>query len=117
MPRRRDDDDYDDDYDDLPRRRRRSESGIEGVIPFRNGMALGAYYCGVFGLISCFLGLGIFGVVPIILGVLALVKANKEPRVGGQAHAWVGIVLGVIEMLSSCAIVGFFIMAAMQNPR
>ena len=87
------------------------------VIPFRNGMALGSYYCGVFGLISCFLGLGFFGIVPIILGILGLMKASKDPEARGRVHAWTGIILGVIELLLGCAIIGFFIFTAVSGPK
>ena len=90
---------------------------MDAVIPFRNGMALAAYYCGVFGLIACFIGLGFFGIVPIILGILGLLKAKADPEARGSAHAWTGIVLGAIEVLTGCGIVGFIIFAAMQGGR
>src|SRR5262245_58421927 len=107
MPRDRDD--YDD--DDLPRRKKSSNlGGLDYVIPFRNGMALASYYCGVFGIIGCFLlGVGgLFGVVPIILGILGMMAASKNPEAHGRGHAITGIVLGTIELLTGCSTVGFF---------
>ena len=126
MPRNRDDDDYDDDDDDedddRPRKKKRKSSstgGLDAVIPFRNGLALGAYYCGVFGLISCFLlGVGgLFGVVPIILGVLGLMKASQDAEARGRVHAWVGIGLGALEVLTGCGAGGFFLYSIFSGPR
>lgn len=107
----------DDGEDEAPERRsvRRKGSddgGVGVVIPYRNGMALAAYYTGIFGLITCFLGLGILGLVPLILGILGLMKARKDPEARGTAHAWVGIILGVIEILSTCGIIGFIAFTA-----
>lgn len=99
--RRRDDDED----DDRPRRRRRDDddeaearrSGSDatgGLIPYKNGKALAAYYCGVFALIPC-VG-GVLGVLAIVFGFLGLSHAKKFPEARGQAHAITGIVLGVI---------------------
>jgi hypothetical protein len=96
--RRRDEDDYDDD-DDRPRRRRRDEGDATGgLIPYKNGKALASYYCGVFALIPC-VG-AILGPIAIILGFLGLSYAKKYPEAKGQAHAIVGIVLGVLTALA-----------------
>ena len=107
----RDDDDDDDDDDDHPRKRRPSSGGVDSIIPYNNVLALAAYYCGVFGLISCFLfGVGgLFGIVPLILGVLGLMKANKDPEARGSVHAWVGIGLGALEMLVGLGTIGFIL--------
>jgi hypothetical protein len=116
MPR-----DWDDEDDDRPRRRRRDEpdelAGINTVIPFRNGMALTSYYCGVFGLISCFIfGVGgLFGVVPVILGILGLIKARQDPKASGSVHAWVGIALGMLEVLTGCGTIGVFSLGLLQD--
>ncbi len=108
--RRRDEDE--DDYD-RPRRRRPhpDDDGTGGLIPYKNPKALAAYYCGVFGLISCFLVLGIFGIVPIVLGVKGLKYAKLHPEAKGQAHAIIGIVLGIIEVLSFLAAIVVVIVA------
>jgi Domain of unknown function (DUF4190) len=122
---RRDDDDYDrdersyrrDEYEDEEpegrrvRRRRDEGDATGGLIPYKNGKALASYYCGVFGLISCFLLLGIFGIVPVVLGFLGLSYAKQHPEARGQAHAIVGIILGTIEVLTFFAQVGLIIMS------
>jgi hypothetical protein len=108
----------DDDDDDAPRRNKRrshaDDGGVGVVIPYRNGMALTAYYLGVFGLISCFLGLGFLGIVPFILGILGLLNARKDPEARGSVHAWVGILLGALEMLTGCALIGFIAYTGMR---
>ena len=55
-PRRRRRDRDEDDDDDRPRRGRRdgyNDGGMSTLIPYKNGKALAAYYCGVFSLIPC----------------------------------------------------------------
>jgi hypothetical protein len=69
-----------------------SDSGLNTLIPYRNGMALAAYYCGVFSLIPL-LG-AVLGWVAFGMGVAGLRAAKKNPRMGGKVHAWIGIVLG-----------------------
>jgi hypothetical protein len=115
-PRRKkpadDESDYEDD-DDRPRKRRKSSpptnDAVSSIIPYKNVLALVSYYTGVFGLISCFLfGFGgIFGIVPVITGVLALVKAGKDAEARGRAHAWIGIALGALELLVCCGASGY----------
>jgi hypothetical protein len=99
-PRRRRSEDPEDDYDDLPperprRPRRRSDEGIATLIPYRNGAALAAYYCGIFGLIPV-LGF-ILGPIAFIFGIVGFVKARKSPQAHGTGHAIAGIVLGLID--------------------
>jgi len=89
-----------DDFDDLPAERRRRPTaqagdGFATVVPYRNGAALVAYYLGVFGLIPI-LGF-VFGPAALILGIIGLVKARKNPQAHGTGHAIAGIVLGVID--------------------
>ena len=119
MPRRRDDEDEDndrpvrrrryeeedDDYDDdEPRpRRRREGDATGGLIPYKNGKALAAYYCAIFSLIPC-IG-GILGPLAVVLGFLGLGHAKKYPETRGQAHAIVGIVLGGLVTLGHILVV------------
>jgi hypothetical protein len=91
-PRRRDDEDYEDPED----RPRKKGDVTGGVIPYKNGMALASYYCGVFALIPC-LGL-ILGPISIILAILGLVYAKKHPESRGQVHCFVGILLSVLSI-------------------
>lgn len=98
-------DEYDDDYDDRPRRRRRQDDDYEdgdatgGLIPYKNGMALAGYYCGVVGLIPV-LGL-ILGILAIIFGIVGLRHKSRHPAHGGTAHAIVGIVLGSLAAIGN----------------
>src|SRR5581483_2857393 len=105
-PRRRRDED-DDDYDDRPRRRRRrpvdEEDATGGLIPYKNGKALAAYYCGVFALIPC-VGL-ILGPLALVFGIMGLKYAKEHPRARGQAHAIVGIVLGGLVLLAHVGVI------------
>jgi hypothetical protein len=109
--RRRDDDDRDDRDDDRPRRRRYRDDDEDeyearrartdatgGLIPYKNGKALAAYYCGVFALIPCFGG--ILAILALIFGFLGLSYAKKHPEARGKGHAIAGIVLGVICTLA-----------------
>jgi hypothetical protein len=65
---------------------------LNKIIPYRNGMALAAYYLGVFSLIPF---IGIFlGIAGFVLGILGLKAARVNPVVGGKVHAWIGIVVG-----------------------
>jgi hypothetical protein len=123
VKKRRPRDDEDNDGDDDPRlgrisrRARADDGGVGIVIPYRNGMALGAYYLGIFGLIPCIIGLGILGIVPLVFGILGLKKARNDPDSRGSAHAWVGIILGALEMLCGCSVMGFCVFSALQSRR
>jgi hypothetical protein len=127
MPRY--DDDYDDD-DDRPRRPRRrvrdddddddddDEGSTAGeaasiIVPYRNVMALVAYYCGVFGLIPI-LGL-LLGPIAFILGILGLVYKKNHPNAHGTGHALAGIILGFVEVAFSAGAIVWF-MWYMKQP-
>jgi hypothetical protein len=96
-PRRRDDDDDDDARPRRRSRRPRQDDTLSGLIPYKNGMALAAYYCGVFSLIPC-VG-GILGPLAIIFGIIGLRKVNENPEARGTGHAIAGIVLGSLALL------------------
>ena len=67
------------------------------VVPYKNGMALGAYYCGVFSIIP---GLGnVLGPIAFILGILGLRYVKKHPTAHGTGHALVGIIAGLITTI------------------
>ena len=63
-----------------------------GLIPYKNGPALAAYYLGVFSIIPV-LGI-VLGIAAVALGIAGLKKAARQPEVKGKAHAWVGIIVG-----------------------
>ena len=113
MPRREDydDEDYDDDYE--PRRRRRHPDPTGGLIPLRNGLALGSYYCGVFGLIPV-LGFPLT-IAAVGLGIAGWSKYRRNPAVGGAAHAWVGIILGSLQLLGYLILVTIIIIAIVNR--
>ncbi|MHC4134471.1 MAG: hypothetical protein ACYTDU_06855 [Planctomycetota bacterium] len=58
-----------------------------GLIPYRNGYALAAYYV---GLLPIFL----LGAAAVFLGLRGLALAREHPDVEGKIHAWVGIIRG-----------------------
>jgi predicted Zn finger-like uncharacterized protein len=81
------------------RRRPANDGGISSLIPYKNGRALAAYYCGVFSLIPC-LGL-ILGPIALIFGILGLRFGKEYPTAGGKGHAIAGIVLGLITTIGN----------------
>ncbi len=94
-----------------PRRERETPDATGGLIPYKNGFALASYYLGVFSLIPC-LGIAL-GIVAVVMGIMGLNYAGKHPTAKGQAHAWVGIILGGLIFLAHLAviiilIVGYF---------
>lgn len=93
LRRRRRDDYDDDDYEE--------DDVVKTLIPYTNGLALGAYYCGVFGLIP---GLGVLlGPMAFVLGVLGLRYARNNPKAKGGGHAITGIILGALSSLGHIA--------------
>jgi hypothetical protein len=101
--RRRRDEDDEEDEDDRPRRRRRREdedyddAGVATLIPYKNGKALAAYYCGVFSFIPC--AGNILGPIALVFGILGLRFAREHPRARGAGHAWSGIIMGTFTTL------------------
>lgn len=109
------------DDDDRPRRRRRRDDDEDdyearrsdatgGLIPYKNGMALAAYYCGVFAFVPIFTF--ILGPLAVIFGFLGLSKAKKHPEARGKGHAIAGIVLGLLTTLTLIGGIIFLIVAA-----
>lgn len=94
--------------EDLPPRRRKkrpSESRGSGksLIPTDNGAALAGDYCAIFSLIPCVALL--LGPAGVVLGIMGLNRFNENPRVHGQTHAYVGIILGGLTSLVNYGIV------------
>ena len=119
-----------DDDEKSPRVRRTKSGGGEAVstvIPYRNFPALAAYYTGLLGLIGCavfaigglfgieaiILGIsgasGLCGIIPLGLGIFGFMIARKSAKAHGTAHAWVGIALGALEMLTGLGAVVFIV--------
>ncbi len=81
-----------------------------GLIPYKNVPALVAYYLGIFSLIPC-LGL-ILGLPALILGIIGLKRAARQPEARGKVHAWVGIILGGLCAVANLAILLLMISGA-----
>lgn len=77
----------------------------QSVIPTANPAALMGYYAGCFSVIPVF-GL-ILGPVALVMGIVGWRKIAKEPGLPGMAHAWIGIVMGLLVTLAH---VGFVLM-------
>lgn len=97
--RRPRDEDEADDYDDAPQGRprkggKKGGGAIAHVIPYKNGWALAAYYCGVAAWIPilCF----IMGPIAFFLGLVGFFKALKSEKKYGIGHAIFGIVCGIL---------------------
>jgi hypothetical protein len=93
----RDEDDYDDDV------RIRRPDVVETFIPYKNPLALIAYYVGVFAVIPC-VGL-LLGPAALVLGIMGIRYRNKHPTAGGLGHAITGVVLGSLTTLGNWGIV------------
>lgn len=103
------------DYEDEPRSARSESDATGGVIPYKNPMALMAYYCGVFSLIP---GLGlILGPIAAILGILGLKAKSKNPKVKGTGHAIAGIVLGGLVLLGHLILIILFATGILLNSK
>src|SRR5947209_405745 len=126
--KRRPDDDDDTDAEERPRRRRSrdddaprrsSDGGVGYVIPYKNVPALVAYYIGVLGLVACLLGgLSIFtGPAAIVLGIMGMMRASKNPEAHGRGHAITGIILGVVQLLAGCGWIAGWVLMLMGGRR
>ncbi|MCH8968537.1 MAG: DUF4190 domain-containing protein [Planctomycetes bacterium] len=72
----------------------------------RAGLAIASLVLGIVG----FCTVGIAGIVGVILGIVALVKASNEPQVDrGRGFAIAGIVTGAVSLLSSIMVVPIMI--------
>lgn len=87
---------------------RGGDEAVATIVPYRNMPALLAYYFGVFSLIPC-LGLPL-SVAAIVLGIIGLLTAAKNPGAHGRVHAIVGIVLGLVTSIGYGAL--FIVLAA-----
>lgn len=106
-PRRRPEPDPDEDDEDDDEDEGGGGDAVSTIIPYKNGMALTAYYLGVFGLVPC-VGL-LLGPLAMIFGLLGLRKAFQMPQAKGTGHAIAGIVLGVFDLLAQVAY--FFVLS------
>jgi hypothetical protein len=102
----------DEEYRRRPRREGRplpaqgGDDVLSSLIPYRNGQALAAYYLGVFSLIPC-IGL-VLALIAIILGVLGINYAKRNPTAKGTGHAIAGLVLGTLSLVGHLAVVAIW---------
>lgn len=80
-----------------------------GLIPYKNGPALTAYYLSIGTILCCITPLPL-GFVPMVLGIMGLMKRAKQPEVKGSVHAWIGIVLGGASGLMSLVMIPVWLM-------
>lgn len=81
---------------------------VSTLIPYKNGWALGSYYCGIFALIPV-AGL-LLGPAAVTLGVVGLRYVNRNPRAKGTAHAIVGLASGGLGGLYNWILLVFLVM-------
>ncbi|MHC4989344.1 MAG: hypothetical protein ACYTGC_00045 [Planctomycetota bacterium] len=85
----------------------KDSSKTPALIPYRNGPALLGYYAGVVSLVP-FLSF-LLGPAALVLGIVGIVKARREPHVRGMAHAIAAIALGLITPALSVLLLIFII--------
>src|SRR5258705_9391682 len=78
-------------------REEEAPGAVETLIPYKNPLALVAYYLGVFSLIPA-IGL-LLGPASFILGLYGLRYNRNHPQAAGGGHAIAGIVLGGLTSL------------------
>ena len=83
--------------------RNQQEEAVATVIPYRNPMALAAYYMGIFSILPV---IGLFlGGAAFICGILGLRHASRNEGAHGRAHAAIGIGCGGLLFLVQLIIV------------
>jgi prepilin-type processing-associated H-X9-DG protein len=71
--------------------------GVPAPAPSQ-GMAIGALVCGILGLVTCLPPLGLVG---LVLGIVAVVRANNQPqRYAGKGMAIGGICTGGVSLVT-----------------
>jgi len=85
-----------------------------GVIPYKNMPALLAYYLGILSLLCCFVAVPL-GIVSLVLGIVGLQRRAANPAIHGTAHAWIGIVLGVLNIISCLIIYALGLLGALSQ--
>ena len=86
---------------------------IQMLIPTKNIPALLSYYFGVIGLIP-FLGIP-FSIAAIVLGKIGLSRYKANPTPGAKAHALIGLILGICEIVFGALFLAFIILILGQG--
>ena len=85
------------------------DAPLSGLIPYKNTNALVSYYLGIFSILPL-IGLPM-AIVALVLGIKGLKHAKANPAAKGGAHAWTGIITGVLFGLFNAFLVGLIILA------
>jgi hypothetical protein len=56
-----------------------------------------------------------FGIVPLVLGIVGLKRRAANPVIKGSAHAWIGIVLGGLNLVFSLLLIVVFVIGALTQ--
>ena len=72
-----------------------------------SGMAIASLVCSLIGIVPCFWGLQVMGLLGTIFGFVGL-KQTKDGQRNGRGLAIAGVVIGII-LLAICAIVWIYI--------
>lgn len=84
-----------------------------GIIPYKNGPALIAYYLGLFSILP-FIGIAL-GIAAVVLGVMGLQKFKQTPQVEGKVHAYIGIGCGGLGALVWLGFLALILIPALAN--
>jgi len=87
--------------------------GTGGVIPYKNPLALTAYYTGVFSIIP--LAGFILGIIALVLGIKGWKAYKRTPQIRGQVHAWIGIIAGSLSILVHLGLTALIIFASVKH--
>ncbi|MDX9981196.1 MAG: hypothetical protein RBU25_14315 [Lentisphaeria bacterium] len=78
------------------------DNTMGGLIPYKNPMALWAYYLGLAALFPLF---GVpLAIAALALGLRGSKFASQNPEAKGKYHAWTGIVLGTLSLVGHVAL-------------
>lgn len=89
-------------------------TGIDAMIPTKNGDALLSYYTGLFAIIPLF-GL-VLGTIALLRGKVALANVKSDSTMPGKTHACVGIGCGTIGLIFNLLILALII-GVILNPK
>lgn len=84
------------------------DSTMGGLIPYKNALALWAYYLGILSLLPI---IGIpLGVAALILGIKGLRYADLHPDARGKNHAWAGVIFAGLCAVGNMLVIRFMFM-------
>lgn len=84
-------------------------------LPPRTGMAIAALVCGIAGIVTC---IPIAGIIGVVLGIIALVRAGNRPlEYGGKGMAITGICTGSVSMIIVPALLISILLPSLSRAR